>query len=69
MLQVHIIDCIQLIIQLAIDWIKEGLKKHNLGPKGCTRRQQIQPINIQSKIYNSTLSSKLQKKCSRIITY
>jgi hypothetical protein len=33
MLQVHIIDNIQLVNQLIVDWIKKGLRKHNLGPK------------------------------------
>jgi len=33
MLQVHIIEDIQLVNQLDTDLIKEGFRKHNLGPK------------------------------------
>jgi hypothetical protein len=44
MLQVHIINFIQLVSQLVVDWIKEGFREHNLGPNVVQDAHKFNPL-------------------------
>ncbi len=56
MLQVHIIEDIQLVNQLDTDLIKEGFRKHNLGPK-YAKKTKVQNVVKDAHKFNPIIYS------------